>query len=174
MPAAGDSVFATLKTENDCPVGETNSAERLYRGVVATPGEWAVGDTLILQLPGSSTCRLFGSADSELNTPPILLDSGGNPVGFTVTGQGTRTLTLTLTETAPDNETLTVCSRTGIPGAYVRMSRNISGSLMRHVVVLETNYFEVVYGYTSAWGSTATVGGALKIDGESLQTNPAT
>ena len=176
MPAPDDPVLACLQIETDCPVGQTTTTERVYRDVIGTANEWNVGDTIIVKLQAPATnCLLVGWERSELGSTGLYVQNSNMvSVTGTTSGLGTITATFTLTSTAPDGDTLKVCYRTGVPGAYVSLAqdRGLADIDMHSVDIDNPISYVEVYGRTHQWAGDPNLPDILRVAGMGLQTDP--
>lgn len=178
MPSPSDPVLACLQVETSCAVGQTDTSERCYRDVVGTPGEWNVGDTIVikLQTPGTN-CRIVGWEKSKLGSSDVAVKtSSGEMVVGAVANLGTTTATFTLTGAAPAGATLVVHYRVGVPGVYVRLAENRGNTdIDLHAVDIDNpvEYVEV-YGRPHPWSGNPELPDILRVTGLGLQTNPPT
>jgi hypothetical protein len=169
-------VYACLQVETPCPVGQTDTNERVHRVVVDTAGEWNVGDTIHIKLgPPATNCRIFGFQESGTgSTDVIVVTHQRQVISSTVTNLGTVEATITLTASAPAGITLDICYRVGLPATYDSLGRGRGQQgLNRHNVTLDASApYSEVYGTTHPWLGDPDVTAVKRLVGRGMQTNP--
>lgn len=176
MPNPNDAIYACLQVETECPVGQTDTGERVHRVVIDTAGQWNVGDTIHIKLQTpATTCRIFGFTDSGIgSTDVIVITANRQVISSTVTNLGTIEATITLTASAPAGATLTICYRVGLPATYNSMRRDRgSAPVDSHNITLDaTAPYSEVYGTTHPWAGDPDVMAVEGLVGRGLQMNP--
>jgi len=171
-----DPVYACLRIQNNLPIGQTSTSERIHRVVVNTVGEWNIGDTVKVKETGGAY-KFFAYGDAkDLSGNVFLLKADGTTIAATTSGQGTDEVTLTLTEGGPVGEDVQICYRVGLASLYDFMHRDRNNiELDLHSVNISggDENWQDVFNQVHPWaGASAGLKAAIVLDGQSIQSNP--
>lgn len=171
----GQNVFSCLPTLNTVAVNQTDTGERVYRDIISTPGQWNIGDTIKIK---DATYVFFGYDNTKLTSKTYLANSSGTAIEVTVTGIGTTEVTVTLAGAGPNDDTLTIGYRCGIPSTYVELLQNRANDdldIHKTIMVGGAKPYADIYNKPHKYcGTNASVAAIVQLDGLSIQTNPAT
>ncbi|MEL7427707.1 MAG: hypothetical protein AAFN81_32245 [Bacteroidota bacterium] len=178
-----DAVLSCFRVANGVTVDLTDSAQRVYRDVVSTPGQWKAGDTIKVKnasFPffGYNSAREFDSPAMLCTLSGSLVPTGGNTLDTTTSGQGTTEMTITLNEDVADGAILVLYYRVGVPATYGSLKNDRKNDRAdRHYVALDADHpFKDIFNkeVPSSYfkNATVTIKREMIIDGLSIQAVP--